>query len=553
MKCGSWVGVTVGRCDPGVIDELSDDELYKERDVVSRIERVHAEHVATAVDLARRLAEEAAELTEDGIRDLVDEDDEADAAIQAAMVRQHSAQAMNAYRRAQALQKMGDAHAFGRTTNDDHEQMYVGRVSVIDGDDVLMVDWRAGAAAPFYRATPLERMAVRHRRHLHYDGGADSTTAELAGYSDEIFDLAALHLEPGLRGEAAILAAVSAPTEEQMRSVVATIQAEQDAIIRASSERPLLVQGGPGTGKTVVALHRAAYLLYNQRTALAETGVLIVGPTAEFLGYIGGVLPSLGESGVVSVTANQLYSGVLLGPEDGPGAAALKGSTEMVTLLAKAVRDRQRRPRVHLNVLYGANRARMTKDELGDLFDRAQRNRTHNAGAAAFRMSIIDALAAKVYDPAFADLDDARVTFRESARIRHFLLKHWPTLTPEQTLNDLFGSDGLLRHAGRAAGLSDAESASLSRERTGELDLDARRWTEADVPLLDELLWLLGPIDGDQIDSERHIERDAASEFEEADGDESWADDDLAEDPDAFGAQHESLWDLMEAEEAAEG
>lgn len=491
-------------------------------------------------------------MTEDGIRDLVDEDDEADAAIQAAMVRQHSAQAMNAYRRATALQKMGDAHAFGRITNDDRDQTYVGRVSVIDDEDVLMIDWRAGAAAPFYRATPLQRMDVRHRRHLHYDGGVDDQTPELVGYSDEVFDVDALHDGLGLRGEAAILASVTAPTEEQMRSVVATIQSEQDAIIRAPSDRPLLVQGGPGTGKTVVALHRAAYLLYNQRTALAETGVLIVGPTAEFLGYISGVLPSLGESGVVSVTANELYPGVLLGPVDSDDVAELKGSTEMITLLANATSDRQRPPTEGLDVLYGANRVRIGTDELQELFEKAQRYRTHNAGANALRVELIDALAAKVYDPAFADLDEARATFRESTRIKHFLLKHWPTLTPEQALNDLYGSRALLRHASRSTGLTTEQVDSLYRERTPELDLAQRRWTEADVPLLDEFLFLVGSIDGDQIDSERFIERDEATEFETADDDESWTEDD--DDDDEYGLNEpESLWDLMEAEQAAEG
>jgi len=389
-----------------------------------------------------------------------------------------------------------------------------------------------------------------HGRHLLYDGGVDGATNELVGYSDEIFDVDSLKDEVALRGEAAILKAVTAPTEEQMRSVVATIQSEQDAIIRAPSDRPLLVQGGPGTGKTVVALHRAAYLLYNQRTALAETGVLIVGPTAEFLGYISGVLPSLGESGVVSVTANELYPGVLIGPPDPDDVAELKGSAIMIDLLATAVRDRQRRPTEHLDVLYGATRVRVSAEELQELFDKALRYRTHNAGAAALRADLIDALSAKVYTPSFANLDDARSTFRESQRIRHFLLAHWPTLTPEQALNDLLGSRALLRHAARSTDLTTEQLDSLHRERTPELDLDMRRWAEADVPLLDELLFLVGSID-DSVDSERHLERDEATEFELADDDESWIE--VDDDDDEFAPQPESLWDLMEQEQAAEG
>jgi DNA helicase IV len=129
-----------------------------------------------------------------------------------------------------------------------------------------------------------------------------------------------------------------------MRSVVATIQAEQDAIIRAPGDEPLVVQGGPGTGKTVVALHRAAYLLYAQREALSDTGVLIVGPTSEFLTYIAGVLPSLGETGVLSVTAPELYPGVRRGAPEDDAVAEVKGRLDMVTLLANAIKDRQRRP-----------------------------------------------------------------------------------------------------------------------------------------------------------------------------------------------------------------
>jgi len=498
------------------------------------------------------LAEEAATQTEDGVRDLVDEDDEADAAIEAAMVRQHAAQAMNAHRRAVELQRVGDAHAFGSirvdpTPDDDDslDHVYIGRVTVLDGDEVLMVDWRAGAAAPFYQATPIERHGVRHRRHLIYDdvpdgpGGDGSSGAQLIGYSDEIFDVDTLARGlgaegqvdgPELRGEAAILAAVQAPTPEQMRSVVATIQAEQDAIVRAPSNRPLVVQGAPGTGKTVVALHRAAYLLYNQRATLAETGVLIVGPTNEFLRYIGGVLPSLGESGVVSMTANDLYTGVLTGHSESEAAATIKGSAEMVEVLAHAVRDRQRRPSKRLDLMYGTKRVRLELAELHDAFDHARRFRTHNGGAAAFRSELVEALAAKVYDPTFSNLEDARATFRQSAKIRNFVLRHWPTLSPEQALNDLYGSPALLRRAVRAGGLDTAAVALFERDRTPELDLADRRWSRADIPLLDELLFLLGSIDGDRIDSERFIERDDAGVFEMADeADEvDWDDDEQA-------------------------
>jgi len=180
--------------------------------------------------------------------------------------------------------------------------------------------------------------------------------------------------------------------------------------------------------------------------------------------------------------------------------------------------------------MYGTKRVRLELAELHDAFDHAQRFRTHNAGAAAFRSELVEALAAKVYDPTFSNLEDARATFRQSAKIRNFLLRHWPTLSSEQALNDLYGSPALLRRAVRAGGLDGSAVALFARDRTPELDLADRRWSHADIPLLDELLFLLGGIDGDRIDSERFIERDDAGVFEIADeADEiDWDDDEQA-------------------------
>lgn len=489
---------------------------------------MHNKHIAQAQAHATRLAEEAAEATEDGIRDLIDEDAEADTAIRAAIVRQMSTSAMQAFRRLTELEAAGDALAFGRITGramsphleraagadpDDEEELYIGRLSVLDGDEALLVDWRAAAAAPFYQATPVDRMGVHHRRHLQYGEGTADEPAPLIGYSDEVFDLAEVDAPQTLRGEAAILASLEAPTEAQMKTVVATIQAEQDRIIRAPANGALVVQGGPGTGKTVVALHRAAYLLYNQRSALAENGVLIVGPTSEFLSYISGVLPSLGETGVVSVTANQLFGNIRLGGTNPPGVSELKGRAEMATLLAKAVSDRQRLPTEDLVAWYGSDRVKVRARDLAAAFEIAQRFRTHNDGAEAFRRRVIEAFVAQVHNESFGNWEDAFRTFSASRPIRLFMLRHWPTLTAEQALNDLFGSPALLRLAGVGSGLTRAEVESLRRERTPEAELDNFRWTEADVPLLDELHALLGLI-GENQDEARIRERDEETEFE---------------------------------------
>ncbi len=475
--------------------EDNGDELLLERARLAEIEKAHEAYLDQTRRVASQLAAEAAEVMEDGIRDIVDEDAEADAAVQAVLVRQISERAMYAARRVADLEAQGEALAFGRMTADDGNEFHVGRRTVFDGDDPLLIDWRARAAVPFYRAAPLEPMGYRQRRHLIYHDGTDGR--ELVDYSDEIFDADRLS-DPsakfdGLRGEAALLAGLVAPTGAQMRSVVATIQAEQDAVIRAAGHRMLVVQGGPGTGKTVVALHRAAYLLYDQRVELADTGVLIVGPSRQFLHYISGVLPSLGESGVVSITVPRLYRGARLGWCDTDVVAALKASEKMIGLLRAAVVQRRRRPDERFITWYGSRRVVLAVERVQAIFDRSRRHVLHNDGAAWFRGEIIDTLVHEVFDPAFHNLDDARESFESSDEVVAYTLRHFPSLTPEQALNDLLGSVPLLRSAARAAHLDPDEIEGLHRPRTPEAELDRRRWSDADAPLLDELLSLVGP------------------------------------------------------------
>lgn len=516
------------------------DLLAEEQRELDRIRATHRRHLDRARAQAEALAAEAAESTEDGIRDLVDEDAEVDAAVAAAMVRQLSARAMHAIRRVDELEGMGEALAFGHTTDASGEQLRVGRLTVLDDTDLdgdaLCVDWRAEAAIPFYQATPIEPLGVTKRRHLQYGDrrsssdraagapGSGDAAGDLVDFSDEIFDVdAVLDAETGLdagdgrigsvslRGEAALLAAVDAPSRDQMRSVVATIQAEQDAVVRAPADGALVVQGGPGTGKTVVALHRAAYLLYAQRARLVDSGVLVIGPSNRFLTYIRDVLPSLGETGVVSTVASKLYPGILLGHDEALEVAELKGSAAMAEILQRALLTRRRRPSADLVTWYGSRRVVMKTEPLQAMFDRAMQEARHNDGAAVLREELIRALVREVYDPAFVELDDARQTFHDAEIVEEFCLRHWPPLSPEQALNDLLGSRALLR----AAGLSPQEAASLHRPRARQRELGDRRWSDADVPLLDELEELLGVVTG-TIETGRDVERDAADEFEQA-------------------------------------
>src|SRR4051812_17187294 len=217
---------------------------------------------------------------------------------------------------------------------------YLGRIGLQaeDGDEEpLLVDWRAPAAQPFYTATPLHDLGVRRRRHIRTRGRT------VVGIADETLDLddPDVAQRSGLAGESVLLAALNQTRTGRMTDIVRTIQAEQDRIIRADHRGVLVVQGGPGTGKTAVALHRAAYLLYTHRERLARSGLLIVGPSSTFLRYIADVLPSLGETGVVLADLGGLRPGVEAHAAERPEVAEVKGRLGMAEVITAAVRNRQ--------------------------------------------------------------------------------------------------------------------------------------------------------------------------------------------------------------------
>lgn len=486
-------------------DDAFVTELASEKAVVDRIVAAHQAHKASARRYAASMAEEASFLSEEGPRETEAEsgDEDIEAAAEAASARAAAARTVLAWKRVRELDAAGSSLAFGRISGEEGDS-YIGRTTVFERDDAVLIDWRAAAAAPFYRATPLEPMGVIHRRHLHY------TDDVLTNYSDEVFDTESIDTFGHLRGEAALLRSLTNRSDDRMKSVVATIQAEQDAVIRASERGPLLVQGGPGTGKTVVALHRAAYLLYADRAALAESGVLIVGPSPQFLSYISDVLPSLGESGVVSVTADQLHPGVLVDPDPDPTRAALKGSAAMVKFVACAVTDRQRPPVEPLTAWYGSRRLAVDTTLLQQFFAQAQNHTTHNAGHRVLRGRIVDQLVDDTYEPGFETRADLRLALLDGHDVRLFMERHWPVLSPEQALNDVLGSPALLASAAASAGLDDVERDLLETPRTPESEVGRRRWEQADIPLLDEFQHCLG-------DESEALERDDEMEHTAAD------------------------------------
>ena len=244
---------------------------------------------------------------------------------------------------AKEMRRLGVADnglCFGRLDSLTGDRSYVGRIGIFDKDDdyePLLIDWRAPAARSFYTATGANPENMRRRRQFHTHG------RRIIEFTDEILGRPD-GAEQGDRSDAALLAAVNAPRGEGMRDIVATIQAEQDEIIRLDHPGVLVIEGGPGTGKTVVALHRVAYLLYTQRKRIENHGVLVVGPNPAFLNHIGRVLPSLGETDVVFMTTGDLVPGLHVTDEDTPEAARLKGSRKMLDVLAAAIADRQRLP-----------------------------------------------------------------------------------------------------------------------------------------------------------------------------------------------------------------
>jgi DNA helicase IV len=384
---------------------------------------------------------------------------------------------------------------FGRLDLDGGERRYVGRLGIVDdeGDhEQLLVDWRAPAARPFYVATAVAPDGVRRRRHIR------TRLRRVVAVDDEVLDRRSPEAAAGgPAGEAALLAALEASRTGRMADIVETIQAEQDRVIRSPHAGVLVVQGGAGTGKTAVALHRVAYLLYTHREQLSRRGVLVVGPNPTFLRYIGQVLPSLGETGVVLASVGELFPGVTAERAEPADVAEVKGRPELAAVLAAAVRDRQRVPAGDLELALDTGTIRLDARSCRRVRDRARRfRRPHNEARAVFADEMVDALAGAVAAELAgiaggavldaAELADVRAELRAEPRVWRAIDGLWPVLTPQRLLTDLFADPARL--AAAAPGLTEAERALLHREPGGG-------WTQADVPLLDEAAELLGTDD----------------------------------------------------------
>ena len=398
---------------------------------------------------------------------------------------------------------------FGKLDFADGTHNYIGRIGIFDEDDdyePLLMDWRAPAARSFYLATAASPDGVRVRRHIRTSGRT------VVALDDEVLDLAAAHEinSDGLTGEAALMAAVNATRTGRMSDIVQTIQAEQDHIIRSGLGGVLVVQGGPGTGKTAVALHRAAFLLYTYREQLARRGVLIVGPNSTFLRYISQVLPALGETGVLLGTVGELFPGVRAEGTEPDEVAALKGGPRMVDVLRAAVRDRQRLPETALEIVVDRETLTLDRETCLAARTRARRSRrTHNEARPLFAEEIVRALidqvagklGAEFLDP--GDLDDIRTELTGDAEVQAAIEWLWPVLTAQQLLTDLYADRDRLAVTG------------LNRAGQDLLWREPGPWTPADVPLLDEAVELLGE---DDREARARADRDRQAQVDYAEG-----------------------------------
>jgi DNA helicase IV len=372
---------------------------------------------------------------------------------------------------------------FGRIDLDDARTLRVGRIGLRDEDgEPVLLDWRAPNAAGFYQATSVDRMGVARRRRII------TRDATVTHVEDEDLD------NPTAVASDAAAAAVAAPRDGRMADIVATIAVDQDRIIRSPLNQVTVVEGGPGTGKTVVALHRAAWLLYTHRDRLARDGVLIVGPSTAFLRYIDQVLPSLGETDVVLLTPGQLYPSVSTSVVDPPAAARIKGDLVMIKVISRAVRQRIRVPEHDVTIrLEDGGTATLTAADLVDARRAVPRSATFHGGREPFLRRALDLLArsrllAQGHDPDDADARQAAVVdLAMDASVRRTLNLMWLPITPERLVTRLLTDPDVLAQA--ADGLLTAD-----QQRAILRSVDDP-WTVDDVPLLDEAAELLGELE----------------------------------------------------------
>ncbi|PWI11313.1 AAA family ATPase [Streptomyces sp. NWU339] len=382
--------------------------------------------------------------------------------------------------RLRALRRFGLDLCLGRIVGaDDGEPVYIGRLGLTDSTGRrLLLDWRSPAAEPFFAATHAHPMGLASRRRYRW------TRGRISDYWDEVFTADGLEGHAALDDHSAFIASLGGNRSARMRDVLGTIQADQDAVIRAGSRGALVVDGGPGTGKTVVALHRSAYLLHSDpRLGHRRGGVLFVGPHQPYLAYVADVLPSLGEEGVRTCTLRDLVpEGAAATAETDPEVARLKSSADMVKAIETAVRFYEEPPTRAMTVTTPWSDVRLTADDWAEAFEAAEPGTPHNEA----RDRIWDELVTMLLDRQSGD-DVSPTLFRKALAQNKELLTAlndaWPLLEPTDLVSDLWSVPAYLRMC--APWLAPDEVRALQRE-------DAQAWTVSDLPLLDAARQRLG-------------------------------------------------------------
>jgi RecA/RadA recombinase len=394
----------------------------------------------------------------------------------------------NANRRRTTLEMQYEGLVFGRLDLDhdtsdgsDREIRYVGRLGVRDDEyEPMVIDWRAPAAAPFYRSTPVEPMGVLRRRVLRCKG------ADVVGIEDDLMvpeapdDLVVV-------GDGALMAALTRTRGARMRDIVATIQRHQDEAIRAPARGVTEITGGPGTGKTVVALHRAAYLLYSDRRRFESGGILVVGPSAAYTAYIERVLPSLGEDTVTLRSLGDVVDGVTTERLDTPAVAAIKGSLRIRRVLARVARDVIPDTPTQLRAFVAGRAIRLDSAELDRVRTQVLRTHQRNLGLEVATQALADAAWA---DNPGGERSVFMEKFLDHMNVEAFLRQWWRPLDAREVLLWLADPERTRRYA--AGVLSDADATLLSD--SVRMAVDTGTWSVADVALIDDLSARLGPM-----------------------------------------------------------
>ncbi|MFI5817568.1 RNA polymerase recycling motor ATPase HelR [Streptomyces rishiriensis] len=373
--------------------------------------------------------------------------------------------------RLRALRRFGLDLCLGHMVGDDGEPVYVGRLGLTDSAGRrLLLDWRSPAAEPFFGATHANPMGLASRRRYRWTNG------RISDYWDEVFTADGFAGHAALDDQSAFIASLGGNRSARMRDVLGTIQADQDAVIRASSRGALVVDGGPGTGKTVVALHRSAYLLYSDpRLGHRRGGVLFVGPHRPYLAYVADVLPSLGEEGVQTCTLRDLVAeGAQAQPEADPEAARLKSSADLVEAIEKAVAFYEEPPSEGMTVTTHWSDVRLSADDWAVAFDAAEPGTPHNEA----REQVWEELLTILMDKHDGDAPPAllRKSLLQNRELATAFNRAWPLLEASDLVGDLWTVPAYLRMC--APWLKPDEVTRLQRSQ-------AQAWTVSDLPLLD--------------------------------------------------------------------